>query len=449
MKRNIDNASKTILDIFENTAVIHGKRLAAKDPVRELTYGELFEQAQRMAAEVGEILYPEEDGEVETGFPIAILAEKSCSELAAVLASIYAGSFYVCINPEQTESRISSILNVLEPRLVIVEDKQTEKLSRAGYEGKTLSLDALVEKAKAGNTSEAAMMKLIKIRREIRSTDPLYGIFTSGSTGTPKCVLVEQQSVMDFIRHFVEIFEFTEEDVIGNQAPFDFDVSVKDIYSAWMTGASLLLIPREYFSTPPRLLDYICDNHVTNLTWAVSALCIISGLKGFGYRVPTELKRVMFSGEVMPIKQLTIWQENLPETKFVNLYGPSEITCNCTYFPIERRYGKEEKLPLGKVFPGRSVVLLDEEDRPVKTAGLPGEICVMGESLAREYYHNPEQTAKHLSGIRRTTEPPDGCTAPGTWRCWMKTERWFLPAERISRSSIWGIESSWRKLSFR
>ena len=135
-----------------------------------------------MAAEVGEILYPEEDGEVETGFPIAILAEKSCSELAAVLASIYAGSFYVCINPEQTESRITSILNVLEPRLVIVEDKQTEKLSRAGYDGKTLSLDALVEKAKAGNTSEAAMMKLMKIRREIRSTDPLYCIFTSGST---------------------------------------------------------------------------------------------------------------------------------------------------------------------------------------------------------------------------------------------------------------------------
>ena len=62
------------------------------------------------------------------------------------------------------------------------------------------------------------MMKLMKIRREIRSTDPLYGIFTSGSTGTPKCVLVEQQSVMDFIRHFVEIFEFTEEDVIGGQA---------------------------------------------------------------------------------------------------------------------------------------------------------------------------------------------------------------------------------------
>ena len=240
------------------------------------------------------------------------------------------------------------------------------------------------------------MMKLMKIRREIRNTDPLYGIFTSGSTGTPKCVLVEQQSVMDFIRHFVEIFEFTEEDIIGNQAPFDFDVSVKDIYSAWMTGASLLLIPREYFSTPPRLLDYICDNHVTNLTWAVSALCIISGLKGFGYRVPTELKRVMFSGEVMPIKQLTIWQENLPETKFVNLYGPSEITCNCTYFPIERRYGKEEKLPLGKVFPGRTVILLDEEDRPVEAAGVPGEICVMGESLAREYYHNPEQTAKHF-----------------------------------------------------
>ena len=53
----------------------------------------------------------------------------------------------------------------------------------------------------------------------------------------------------------------------------------------------------------------------------------------------------------MPAKQLRIWQEKLPEAKFVNLYGPTEITCNCTYFPIERQYEDSEKIPAGKAFP--------------------------------------------------------------------------------------------------
>lgn len=106
----------------------------------------------------------------------------------------------------------------------------------------------------------------------------------------------------------------------------------------------------------------------------------------------------MFSGELMPAKQLRIWQDNLPETRFVNLYGPSEITCNCTYYDVDHLVEKGEKLPLGNAFPGRKVLLLNDEDQVVMDAdtGVSGEICVLGESLAREYYHNPEQTEKHF-----------------------------------------------------
>ena len=101
--------------------------------------------------------------------------------------------------------------------------------------------------------------------------------------------------------------------MIGCQAPFDFDVSVKDIYSAVMTGAQLVLIPKEYFSTPPRLLDYLCERKVTTLTWAVSALTLVSSLKGLKYRIPEHVNKVMFSGEAMPPKQLKLWQEALPD----------------------------------------------------------------------------------------------------------------------------------------
>ena len=126
--------------------------------------------------------------------------------------------------------------------------------------------------------------------------------------------------MIDFIGHFTKQFEITDQDRIANQAPFDFDVSVKDIYSAITTGATLVLVPKRLFSLPPRLLDYLCDKKVTVMIWAVSALCLISSLKGLKYKIPEDARIIMFSGEVMPVKQMRLWQQALPQTKFINLY---------------------------------------------------------------------------------------------------------------------------------
>ena len=123
-------------------------------------------------------------------------------------------------------------------------------------------------------------------------------------------------------------------------------------------------------------------------------MCIISQLHGFDYRTPTEIKKVMFSGEVMPIRHLTEWQNALPETTFVNLYGPTEITCNCTYYVIDRKYERGESLPSGIPFPNEKVFLLDENNQLVTETGKTGEICVSGTALALGYYNAPEQTAK-------------------------------------------------------
>ena len=304
------------------------------------------------------------------------------------------GSGSLLHNPEQPPERIRKILEVLESRIVVVDEARREQLAASGYAGKVLYLEQLYQDA--DESHEGADEKLAAIRGQLTGENPLYGVFTSGSTGNPKGIVVAHKSVLDFIGHFTQIFGIGKEDIIGNQAPFDFDVSVKDLYSAMFTGAEVVLIPREFFSTPPRLLDYLCDKNVTVLVWAVSALCIVSGLKGLKYKVPEKVRIIMFSGEVMPIKHLSMWQAALPNTEFVNLYGPSEITCNCTYYRIHRTYEKTEKLPIGGAFPGRIVFLMDDEGKIVTEPGVSGEICCAGESLAIGYYNNPEQTAKQF-----------------------------------------------------
>lgn len=172
---------------------------------------------------------------------------------------------------------------------------------------------------------------LARRRADAIDIDPLYINFTSGSTGTPKGVAVCHRSVIDFIGSFTSIFGITQDDVLANQAPFDFDVSVKDVYGGLATGATVQMIPREFFSVPVNLMDFLVEREVTVCTWAVSAMCFVSMMGGFDYRVPTTIREVIFSGEPMPPKQLAVWRAALPDATFVNVYGPTEVTCNCTY----------------------------------------------------------------------------------------------------------------------
>lgn len=378
--RKEENRLEHVLEYFEQTAACCGGRTAVDDGERCYSWGELLDTAQRIASSFVE----RRDWRNQ---PVGIVMDKSIDAVAAFLGCMYAGAFYVLVNPEYPNVRIEKILDTLGADLLIVDAKYEDKIRECGYRGTLLD----IEEAKRGEVRQEA---LAAVRRDATDKDLLYGIFTSGSTGTPKCVVANHRAVCDFIGQFVGLFGFTEQDIIGNQAPLDFDVSVKDLYTAFFTGATLVLIPKHMFSMPPSLLDFLCEKRVTSLTWAVSALCIVTTLRGFEYRIPTKVRRVLFSGEVMPYKHLAAWREALPDAVFVNLYGPTEIICNCTYYRVTGKEPEDMPLPIGGAFPNRRVFLLDENGNEVREAGKPGEICAAGTSLASGYYNNPEATAK-------------------------------------------------------
>ncbi|MDO4475577.1 MAG: amino acid adenylation domain-containing protein [Lachnospiraceae bacterium] len=369
------------MDIFENTAAAYPEKIAVEDEAKAITWKELAVLSRRAGTGIAVRIGRRE--------PVALFMPKQAAMLAAMLGAAYAGCFYVPVDPTQPSGRLAHIWSVLQPKLVVTLPEYEECLARTGYVGEVCFLADLLK-------TEADEAQLSEIRQQVKDTDLLYGIFTSGSTGVPKGIVVSQRAVMDFIGHFTTTFGIAQDEVFGNQAPFDFDVSVKDIYSCLFTGARLVLIPQKMFSMPPVLLDYLCERKVTTLVWAVSALTLVSGLKGLKYRVPEYVHRIMFSGEVMPVKQLRLWQKALPAAEFVNLYGPTEITCNCTYYRLPGYWESDDKLPLGQAFDGREVFLMDEEDRRVDAPGQEAEICVSGESLAAGYYHNEEETNRRF-----------------------------------------------------
>lgn len=384
---------KNILEYLEQSAQRTPQKAAFIDTKRTYTYGELEAAARRLGSFLAK--------ELPVHSPVPVFMDKSVEAIVAFLGSVYAGCFYVMVDSGHPIGRVKRILDTLEPKVLLTDKKHEKQARELGFSGKILILEECLE-------SQEDSCLLRQIRRQSKDTDPLYGMFTSGSTGTPKGVVTAHRGVIDFIDSFTELFEITGEDILGNQAPFDFDVSVKDIYSTLKTGATMVLIPKQFFSFPTKLLDYISWHRVTTLIWAVSALCMVSALKGLEYKTPSAVNKILFSGEAMPVKQLNIWKKHLPDAMYVNLYGPTEVTCNCCYYKIDREFAPGEVIPMGNTFPDEQVFLLDEEGRLVTPdqEGVKGEICVSGTGLALGYYNAPEQTAERFVQNPLQSEAP-------------------------------------------
>ena len=372
---------KNILEYLEQTEKNYHNKIAIIEDDIKCSYQELLDRSKKVGSKLSEVIKPRQ--------PVAILMEKGINALYSFFGTVYAGGFYTLLNPELPISRLQTILEVLEAKVIITDKTNIEIAKQISSKLTILQIEDLKEYS----INEES---LNSIRRQALDLDPLYANFTSGSTGVPKGVVVCHRSVIDFINIFTDTFKITENDIIGNQAPFDFDVSVKDIYSCLKTGATLLIIPRKLFMAPTKLLDYITENNTTTLIWAVSALCLITTFHGLEYKTPKTINKVMFSGEIMPLKHIREWIKYIPNARYVNLYGPTEITCNCTYHILDNKIPYENQIPAGKAFDNEQIILLDENDKEIKEMNKTGEICVKGTALALGYYNNKEKTDKQF-----------------------------------------------------
>ena len=363
-----------VLELLEENVKSNPDQIALCDANKSITYGELYNQVRIMATNIGN----RTDRCVRK--PIAVCIDRNIESIILFFAVLYTGNFYVPIDVNMPAERIGIIFEDLSPVLILSSDGQKIE----GYNVDDISVinEGVIDDA-----------YLTSVRNGHIDTDPMYAIFTSGSTGRPKGVLVGHRSVIDLVEQFDVAFSFSDVPVFGNQAPFDFDVSVKDIYNSLFQHGTVCVIPKQCFSMPLKLIEYINDKKIDTIIWAVSAMRIVENFKTFSHLVPEGLKLVMFSGEIMPVKVLNYWREYVKDATFVNLYGPTEITCNCSYYIVDREYELDESLPIGVPFRNTQILLLDTETGEIiEETGKQGEICVRGTCLALGYYNSAEKT---------------------------------------------------------
>ena len=370
----------SVLEWLEESAVRYADKTALVDEWESYTYKEYHDKAVGIA-----------DAIIATGLgnkkPVVVYLNKSIKVLASFMGIAYTGNFYSPIDIDMPAQRVNRILEVLEPEVVITTAELKEEFAKFDYKGSYLIYEDISPIAKSDAVEEATA--------KIIDTDLLYVLFTSGSTGMPKGVCITHRGVIDYTDWVTETFEITSEDSFGNQAPFYFDNSILDIYSAMKTGATVYIIPKLLFPQPVRLLEYLKENKINTIFWVPSALMVVSKLKAFrNVDLTDTLKRVLFCGEVMPNKQLNIWRKFLPDALYANLYGPTEITDACTYYIVDREFADDESLPIGIPMKNTEIMVLDDENRLVTEPGVVGELCVRGTGVATGYYKNPERTAQ-------------------------------------------------------
>ena len=404
-----------VLTYLENTAARLPNQTAFADGQVSLTYARLREQSRR----VGTALSVRLEGRRRQ--PVFVCIGRSVESLAAFFGVAASGNFYVPVDLSLPERRLRDLYETMRPRVVIT----TRDGTRSGERPVPFPEAEIVPLEELALTPEDGPL-MDRIAAETIGESPLYCIFTSGSTGVPKGVLVSHRSVVNMAEQFTETFGFGGTEVFGNQAPFDFDVSVKDIYLTVKNGARLEILERTLFSAPRRLIERMEERGVNTVIWSVSAMKILSALKTFERVRPEGLRRVMFSGEALPCKVLNDWAGHLPRARFVNLYGPTEITCNCTWYEIDRPFADHEAIPIGRPFPNTRVFLLDG-DREVTAPGEAGEICVAGTCLALGYYNDPERTAAAFCQDPLQSAWPERIYRTGDLGCWdQRGELMFL-----------------------
>lgn len=368
-----------VLDYLDRSVSVYPEKVALSDSKNEATYAEFGAKSDAIGSAI-----IEKSGTKNS--PVIVFIDRNIESVISFMGIAKSGNFYVPIDRQLPVKRVELIVETLQPKAAIIWDKDNRILDEISFSGERI----LYEDAILHQVNPDALKA---VRDKAIDTDPLYAIFTSGSTGVPKGVLVCHRSVIDLIENFAETFDFDDTRVFGNQAPFDFDVSVKDIYSCIRNGGSMHVIPKLFFSFPAKLIACINERKINTIIWATSALRIIENLNALEKTLPETLKTIMFSGEVMPNKVLNYWRNKLPDVNYVNLYGPTEITCNCLYYKVDRPFNDEDALPIGVPFKNTDILLLDG-DNLITEAGVKGEICVRGTSLAHGYYNNPEKTAE-------------------------------------------------------
>ena len=379
---------------------------------QSLTYAELNRKSNQLA------WYLRERG-IGPDQLVGICVERSLEMMVGLLGILKAGGAYVPFDPSYPQERLQYMLGDAAPRMLLTQKRLALEIPFAGPD--IVLLDQEWERIAEHDGNDPQPHSL-----GLTSRNLAYVIYTSGSTGVPKGVAAEHRGTVNRIAAQALFDEFSENDICCQKTSIGFVDAILEIFGPLSKGLPLILAPTATASHVVDLCRLIENERVSRLVTVPSlARAMLESVEV--ERWLATLRSWTLSGEELRDDLLKMLQQRLPNCRFVNLYGSSEVAADSTYFIA--RNSNESRVPIGRPIANTRIYILDEYYQPV-AVGITGEIYIGGMGVARGYLNRAELTAERFipepfsGGSVRTA----GCTRQETWG----------GGARMKRSSTWG-----------
>jgi amino acid adenylation domain-containing protein/non-ribosomal peptide synthase protein (TIGR01720 family) len=343
-----------------------------------LNYAELNTRANQLAHYLRELSVGPET-------LVGLYVERSIEMVVGMLGILKAGGAYVPLDPGYPTERLAFLLADAEISVVVTKKHLKEGLSEQNIA--VVSLDTEWEEisTRKGHDYETAM-----------SPDhPAYVIYTSGSTGTPKGVMITHRSIVNHMSWMQESFPLTASDRVLQKTPFTFDASVWEFFAPLLAGAQLVMARPGGHQEGAYLVSTIMAYQITTLQLVPTLLRLLVAEPGLDQC--RSLRRVFMGGEELPRSLAHDLNEQLPDLRIYNMYGPTEATIEVTYGPYVdgATAGMKAGVPIGRPIPNTCLYVLDQRQQLVPV-GVAGELYIGGVAVARGYLRRPELTAERF-----------------------------------------------------
>ncbi|NEQ66989.1 MAG: amino acid adenylation domain-containing protein [Symploca sp. SIO2D2] len=359
--------------------------IAIQSPDEDLTYGELDALANQIARALAKL-------GVQCGSRVGIWLNKSVRAIAVMQGVLRLGAAYVPIDPLSPVVRASIIIHDCQLSALVTSKAMAEQVLKGDLAN--LACFTIDEPLHSLSWRNLASFSNERFESPVQDADELaYILYTSGSTGKPKGVCISHRNAMAFIRWAAEELKAQPTDRFSNHAPFHFDLSVLDIYVAFLAGACVYIIPEGMAYIPQRLVSLLVRESITVWYSVPSALILMMQHGRLFEAQNLALRAVLFAGESFPIKYLRRLRQYWSSIKLLNLYGPTETNV-CTYYEVhDISPERKEPVPIGQACCGNRIWAV-KDDGTVAKADEEGELMVSGPTVMIGYWRQPQQGNK-------------------------------------------------------
>jgi amino acid adenylation domain-containing protein len=361
-----------------------------------LTYRQLDRVTNSLASRLREL-------GVATGRTVAILADRSIGVVVGMLATVKAGGAYLALDPAHPATRLRTILEEAKPVALLTE---------AGADDPSgLGTPVVTVAEHLGDAVRDGAAHDVRIDGGAGPEDLAYVVYTSGSTGTPKGICVTHRNVVQRTRN-TDYLTFAPGDRVAQVSNAAFDAVTIEAWGALLNGAELVGFDRDTILSPGRLGAALHERRIDTM---VIPTPLFNQLAMDDPSTFATVSQVLVGGDVMGVSQANAVAA-LPGCTLLNGYGPAECTTLATAHRVTPMPADQLRVPIGRPISNATCYVLDDDLRP-QPAGVPGQLYIGGDGVARGYLDRPDLTKERFLPDPFAAEPGARMYATGDLVC--------------------------------